>query len=243
MGATGSVQPAGPPPPPAATAIFGDRLDLAVRFVDLLATAGIERGLLGPREVPRLWDRHLLNCAVIGELIAEGDRIIDVGSGAGLPGIALGLARPDLTVILLEPMARRADFLVEAAENLGLANVDVYRGRAEDPRRWERASSTAPQIDRPSGETGARAQVVTARAVAPLDRLAGWCLPLVEPGGRLLAIKGRSAQTELDSLRAAVHDAGGRHPQVRICGAGSVEPATTVVEMVRGSGQAPWVSR
>lgn len=223
-----------PPPPPTAGVIFGDRLDLAVQFVELLATAGLERGLLGPREVPRLWDRHLLNCAVIHELITQGDRVIDVGSGAGLPGVALALARPDLAVTLLEPMARRANFLVEAVEKLGLAGVDVYRGRAEDPGAWVRYSSTAPPVDRMSGRTVRQAQVVTARAVAPLDRLAQWCLPLVERGGRLLAIKGRSAQTELDSHSAAVHAAGGR-PRVRVCGAGSVDPATIVVEIVRGS--------
>jgi len=217
-------------------------LDLAVRYADLLASTGVERGLLGPREVPRLWDRHLLNCAVVAELIAQDDWVLDVGSGAGLPGIALALARPDLTITLLEPMARRATFLGEVVQELDLAGVDVFRGRAEDRRGWARG----PAADRPAGQPSsrvvnyldARAQVVTARAAAPLDRLVQWCLPLVEPGGRLLAIKGRSAQAELDNCRTAVRHAGGSHPQIRWCGDGFLDPATTVVEIVRSSQRA-----
>lgn len=232
------AKPVTPPPPDVATAIFGTRLDLAVQYVDLLAATGVERGLLGPREVPRLWDRHLLNCAVIGELIPHGARVIDVGSGAGLPGIALALARPDLTITLLEPMARRVTFLVEAVRGLGLAGVDVRRGRADDRGGWAGSAAASQPADRAFYEADPRAHVVTARAVAPLGQLVQWCLPLVDPGGRLLAIKGRSAQAELDSCRAAVRLAGGRHPQIRSCGDGSVDPATTVVEIVRGSDRA-----
>lgn len=218
------MAPAAPPPPAAATEIFRDRLGLAVRYVDLLASAGVQRGLIGPREVPRLWDRHLLNCAVIGELIPPDCFVLDVGSGAGLPGIALALARPDLAITLLEPMARRATFLNEAVRDLGLESVTVRRGRAEEKP--------------PGGVSDRPAAVVTARAVAPLDRLVLWCLPLVEPGGRLLAIKGSAAQSELDGSRDAVQRAGGRNPQIHVCGNGTVDPPTTVIEIVRSSGRA-----
>ena len=155
--------------------MFGAAYERAVAFAELLAGAGTERGVIGPREVPRLWARHLLNSAVIGELVPAGARVIDVGSGAGLPGVPLALARPDVEVVLLEPLARRVAFLEEAVA--GLANVSVVRGRAEEGHT-RRALGLA--------------DVVTARAVAPLDRLAGWCLPLVKPGGTLLALKGAS---------------------------------------------------
>lgn len=206
--------------PAAAREIFdGERLQLAVRYADLLATEGLLRGLIGPREVPRIWDRHLLNCAVLGELIPAGSSVLDVGSGAGLPGLVLALARPDLTVTLLEPLARRAGFLVEAVEILGLTgSVQVVRGRAEEVRR-----------DHPGGA----AAIVTARAVAPLDRLAGWCLPLTEPGGRLLAMKGSSAAAEIAEHRAAVSRLGGSEPVLLRCGARWLVPPTTVVEIRR----------
>ena len=151
-----------------AIALFGDRLAAARRFAEHLAGSGVERGLIGPREAPRVWERHVLNCAVVAELMPEGARVVDVGSGAGLPGIPLALARPDLHVVLLEPLARRVDWLREVVADLALP-VEVQRGRAEDAdvrRRWEGAD------------------VVTARAVAPLHRLAGWCLPLLRIGGR-----------------------------------------------------------
>ena len=150
-------------------------MDLARRFVVHLATSGVERGLIGPREVPRLWNRHVLNCAVLGELVPQGVRVVDVGSGAGLPGIALAIARPDLQVVLVEPLERRTTWLDEVVADLGLG-VRVLRARAEEVAGTERAA------------------VVTARAVAPLDKLARWTLPLVQPGGELLAIKGRSAR-------------------------------------------------
>src|SRR4051812_18270942 len=168
-----------PDAPPAAAAVFGDRLPLAVRYAKLLAGAGVERGLLGPRETPRLWERHLLNCAGLTELIEPGQQVLDVGSGAGLPGIVLAIRRPDLQVVLVEPLLRRATFLTEAVEELGLANVSVRRARAED---------LAGVISAP---------VVVARAVAPVDRLGAWTLPLLLPGGRLLALKGEAAEGEL----------------------------------------------
>jgi 16S rRNA (guanine527-N7)-methyltransferase len=201
------------PPLPAARSVFGDRLDLATRYAHQLATDGVVRGIIGPREAPRLWDRHLLNCAVVGELMELGASVTDVGSGAGLPGIPLAIARPDLVVTLLEPLARRYDFLIEVVDALGLAHqVDVVRARAEE-------------------YSGPPADVVTARAVAPLDRLAGWCLPLARVGGRLIALKGASAAAEIEEHTAAVARLGGGTPVLRLCGGEFVAPATTVVEI------------
>nr|WP_239165743.1 16S rRNA (guanine(527)-N(7))-methyltransferase RsmG [Catellatospora citrea] len=201
---------------PAAEALFGDRLDTATRYVALLATDGVVRGLIGPREAPRLWDRHLLNCAAVAELISPSATVVDVGSGAGLPGIVLAVARPDISVILVEPLARRTAFLEEAVAALGLTGqVTVVRGRAEE------------QIGLLS------ADVVTARAVAPLDRLAGWCLPLASPGGRLLALKGMSAADEIVEHGDAVARLGGGTPVIHQCGVGLIDPPTTVVEIVR----------
>lgn len=222
--------PDGPPvlaaavsPEPALDAVFGDRADLARRFAEHLVTSGVERGLIGPREAPRVWDRHVLNCAVVAALVPDGARLVDVGSGAGLPGIPLALARPDLGVVLLEPLARRVEWLREVIADLGLA-VEVERGRAEETavrRRWEGAD------------------VVTARAVAPLARLAGWTLPLLRPGGLLLAMKGAGAPAEVERDASAVRKLGGGAPRIERCGAGVVDPPSTVVvvERVRGAGR------
>ncbi len=224
MGEESAATGVGPPAPGAsAEAVFGPRLDLAVEYVRMLATDGVRRGLIGPREVPRLWDRHLLNCAVASELVPAKAGVIDVGSGAGLPGIPLALARPDLRVTLLEPMARRCTFLQEVVEHLKLDSVEVFRGRAQDIV-GERPAAGAP------------ADVVTARAVAPLGSLAAWCLPLVRIDGVLLAIKGATAAEELSAAATAVRAAGGIRPRVRRCGMGLVDPVTTVVEIVRGFG-------
>lgn len=201
------------PVPEVAGRVFGDGLKDAVRFAGLLERYGVERGLIGPREVERIWDRHLLNSAVIGELIPTGERVIDVGSGGGFPGIPLALARPDLDLVLVEPMARRTEWLAEVAEALGL-NLTVVRGRAED------AAVRA--------EVG-RAKVVTSRAVAPLARLAGWCLPLVERDGMMLAVKGASARDEVARDAKAVARVGGSAPSVSQCGVGVLETPTTVV--------------
>jgi 16S rRNA (guanine527-N7)-methyltransferase len=214
-----SAAPAAPTP----DAVFGVRRSLARRYAEHLVTSGVERGLIGPREAPRVWERHVLNCAVVAEIVPTGARLVDVGSGAGLPGIPLALARPDLQVVLLEPLARRAEWLREVTADLGLA-VEVERGRAEERdvrRRWEGAD------------------VVTARAVAPLARLAGWCLPLLRSGGMMLALKGDSAAAEVERDAAAVRSAGGGGPRIVRCGAGIVEPLSTVVvvERVRGSGR------
>ncbi len=219
-GSSSSAASASPPPEFAAAAVtvFGDRLPVAEAYAHLLVTDGVVRGLIGPREAPRIWDRHLINCAVISEMIPIGASVVDVGSGAGLPGIVLAVARPDLTITLVEPLARRTAFLSEAVTALGLeATVTVVRGRAEDL----------------AGGPPVAADVVTARAVAPLDRLAGWCLPLAAVGGRLLALKGSSAADEVAEHRAAIARLGGSEPVIAVCGAELIEPPTTVVEIVR----------
>lgn len=192
------------------------------RYAELLSTAGVVRGLIGPREVPRLWDRHLLNCAVVVPLVPEGSDVIDVGSGAGLPGLVWAIARQDVSVTCLEPLQRRAAFLEEAVDELGLqGRVSVVRARAED-------------IVRGRGPvTSLRARVVTARAVAPMERLAGWTVPLVRPGGELLALKGRSAADEVASSSAVLQRLGIVSVDVVECGVGIVDPPTTVVRALR----------
>ena len=179
-----------PPTPPAAARVFGDRLPLAEQYVALLGTAGIERGLIGPNEGPRLWERHVLSCALVSDLVRDDTAVCDVGSGAGLPGIPLAVRRPDLTVTLVEPLQRRSVFLAEAVAALGVDNVEVVRARAEDLHGHRRFPW------------------VTARAVAPLERLLTWSLPLVEASGTLLAMKGRSAPEEVAAVGPALSAAG-----------------------------------
>ena len=200
-------------PPAAAIELFGDRLPIAVDFVELLAREGERRGLIGPREVPRLWERHVLNSAVMAELVPQGARLIDVGSGAGFPGVPLAIARPDLRMTLLDPMERRTTWLTEVVSKLGL-DVSVMRGRAEEPT--VRRSVTG--VD-----------VASARAVAPLAKLARWCLPLLRPGGLLLALKGASAAEELDRDADAVRASGGTDLSVVTCGAELLAVPTTAV--------------
>jgi 16S rRNA (guanine527-N7)-methyltransferase len=163
----------------AAAEIFGDAFPQAEKYAELLAGSGVERGLIGPAEADRIWERHLLNCAAVAHLLPARGSLVDVGSGAGLPGVVLAMLMPQARVTLLEPLARRVDFLMETIAELGLTNAEVVRGRAED---LEGQIST---------------DVVTARAVAPLDKLAGLALGLLRPGGRVLAIKGSSAEAEL----------------------------------------------
>jgi 16S rRNA (guanine527-N7)-methyltransferase len=201
--------------------VFGARLPLAVRYASALADSGIERGLIGPREVGRLWERHLLNCAVIGEVITAGARVVDLGSGAGLPGVPLVLARPDLDVTLLEPMARRVAWLREVIDDLGLP-VRVVRGRAEEAVARQDIGGT---------------DVVVARAVAPLARLAGWALPLLVDGGLLVAMKGETAASELARDGPAVRGLGGRAVGLHDCGEGIVDPLTRVVVVSRDGGR------
>jgi 16S rRNA (guanine527-N7)-methyltransferase len=201
-------------PPPAARSVFGPALDLAERYAELLAGPGVERGLIGPRETPRLWERHLMNCAAVAELVPRptaGRSVIDLGSGAGLPGIVLAMLLTDLEVILLEPMARRVAFLEECVRLLGLRNARAYRGRAED---------AAGRLV---------ADVVTARAVAPLERLAGMALGLVRPGGLVLAMKGAGAEQEIARARPVLGRLGARDVMVVHAGSGKVSPPPTVV--------------
>ena len=207
------------PAPDAAAAIFGPRLDTARRYADALAGVGVAWGLIGPREVDRLWDRHLLNSAAVGELLQPGERVVDIGSGAGLPGIPLAIARPDLKVVLLEPMQRRSEFLNEVVGQLGLP-VEVVRGRAEE--RWVR--------DR-LGESDA----AVSRAVAALDKLTKWSMPLLRPGGRMVAIKGQRAADELEQHRRVMTAAGAVDARVVTCGAEYLRPPATVVLARRGS--------
>ncbi|HEX6359754.1 16S rRNA (guanine(527)-N(7))-methyltransferase RsmG [Actinophytocola sp.] len=198
-------------------AVFGEGLTAAVQFAELLAAVGVERGLIGPREVERLWDRHLLNSAVVAEAIPEGARVVDLGSGAGLPGVPLAIARPDLEVTLLEPMARRVAWLTEVVDTLSLS-AHVVRGRAEDPAIKQQLAG---------------ADVVIARAVAPLARLWTWSAPLLRQGGRLVALKGESAGEEVTRDGPAVTRAGGSLPVVEQCGVGVLEVPTTIVVVER----------
>ena len=210
-----------PPAPESARGVFSRALPLAEQFAGLLATEATLRGLIGPREVPRLWDRHILNCAVISDLMPEGSTVCDIGSGAGLPGIALAIRRPDLRVTLVEPLLRRTTFLDLAVSTMGLTNVSVHRGRAEELH------------DEPGAGQGF--DVVTSRAVAPMDRLSRWSLPLVVDGGQFLAMKGSSAQAELDSAADVIRRLGGVDPEVVTVGAEWLTPPVTVVR-IRKSG-------
>ncbi|TJY70027.1 16S rRNA (guanine(527)-N(7))-methyltransferase RsmG [Arthrobacter sp. CAU 1506] len=198
----------------AAQAVFGERLDLAERYVAHLATSGIERGLLGPREVPRLWNRHVLNCAVVATLIGPDASVADVGSGAGLPGLTLALARPDLHLTLIEPLERRVVWLNEVVDDLGLDNVTVARTRAE---------LAADEVS---------ADVVTSRAVSALDKLARLSIPLLHGSGEMLAIKGRSAADEVEKAAKVIRKLGGRETEILTVGDGLLEEPTTVVRIV-----------
>jgi len=184
-------------------------------YADLLATEGTLRGLIGPREVPRLWDRHLLNCAVLERLVPSDSSVADIGTGAGLPGIVLALVRPDLQVSLVEPLLRRTTFLQEAVDQLGLDNATVVRSRAEDLPR-------------------ASYDVVTSRAVAPLGKLARWCLPLCAEGGLMLAMKGSSAEEELDASEGELESLGAELWHIHQLGVDELAQPTTVVSIVAG---------
>jgi 16S rRNA (guanine527-N7)-methyltransferase len=196
--------------------VFRAALSTAVAYAALLADTGVVRGLIGPREVPRLWDRHLLNCAALGDGVASGLRVCDIGSGAGLPGIALAIRRPDLRVTLVEPLLRRVTFLTEAVAALDLPNVEVVRSRAEQLHG-------TVEFD-----------VVTSRAVAPLPRLLDWSMPLVRQGGVLLAMKGASAASEVAAARAVLDRHHAADVGVVTYGDGALDPPTTVVRVVAG---------
>lgn len=196
-------------------------------YVEVLASDGVEHGLIGPREVPRLWSRHILNCAVVADpdlgLVPASVRVADVGSGAGLPGLVWAITRPDLEIVLIEPLLRRSGFLSAATERLGLTErVTVLRGRAEDLVR----QSTWRPVD-----------VVTARAVAGLDKLLTWTIPLLTPGGQLVALKGSTANQEVSDAQTLARSLGVADLHVTTCGEGVVDPATTVVVGTRGRAQ------
>lgn len=209
-----------PDAPAVAREVFsGEAWPKARAFAEILAGPGVVRGLLGPREVPRIWDRHLLNCAVVAEVVPEGVRLVDIGSGAGLPGIVLAILRPDIKVTLLEPLLRRTTFLEECVEALKLENAEVLRGRAEEI-------------------VGKRVfDVACARAVAPLDRLLVWSMPLLVEGGQLLAVKGERAAEELESAQEALRKTGARQAELVTVGHDKVEPPATLVRVI--AGQAP----
>lgn len=203
--------------PPTPAVVHGlvpeGRIPLLERYATLLATEGVVRGLIGPREAPRLWERHLLNSAVLAEAVPAGASVCDIGSGAGLPGLVLAITRPDLTVTLVEPLLRRTTFLTEVVSELALERVDVVRGRAEDlhgDRRFD---------------------VVTSRAVAPLDRLLGWSMPLVAPTGALVAMKGSSAHDEIADAREVLERLGCAEPEVLQVGARVLHSQTTAVRV------------
>ena len=190
-----------------------ERLPLAERYADLLATDGVVRGLIGPREAPRLWDRHLLNCAVLGELLPQDATVCDIGSGAGLPGLVLAIARPDVRITLVEPLLRRTTFLNEVTATLGLDNVEVVRGRA-DALHGQR-----------------RFDIVTSRAVAPLERLLGWSMPLVAGHGALVAMKGSSAVEEIEAAHQVLVDGGCGVPEVIVLGEELLVSTTVAVRV------------
>ncbi|MGB3763033.1 MAG: 16S rRNA (guanine(527)-N(7))-methyltransferase RsmG [Ornithinimicrobium sp.] len=204
-------------PPRLAGEIFGEHLPQAIRYADLLVTTGIDHGLLGPREAPKVWDRHIINCAMVESLLPHRTRVIDIGSGAGLPGLALAIARPDLRVALIEPLARRTEWLQAAVEELGLTQVTVHRARAEEMSGLIQAS------------------VVTARAVAKLDQLVGWAWPLLPIGGRLLALKGQSAADELEAAQPRLVSRGVTQTKVHFLGEDILEQPVRVVEVVRAA--------
>ncbi len=222
----------GPGPAPMAAAdVFGPRLDIAERYAEMLATAGVQRGVLGPREVDRIWDRHLLNSAAVAELLERGERVVDIGSGAGLPGIPLAIARPDLEVALLEPLLRRSEFLKEVVAELGLT-IEVVRGRAEEA--WVR-------------ERFGERDAAVSRAVAALDKLTKWSMPLLRPGGRMIAIKGERAPDEVEEHRRGMAALDAVDVRVVTCGASYLRPPATVVVAQRAArsrrGSAPRADR
>jgi 16S rRNA (guanine527-N7)-methyltransferase len=189
--------------------VYGAQFPLVNRYVDILASTGVDWGLIGPREAERLWDRHILNSAALSGLIPADSTVADVGSGAGLPGIPLALLRPDLQMALIEPLLRRSTFLTQTVETLGIADrVRVVRSRAEDHQQSY--------------------DVVVARALAPLDRLIGWCNPLRAVGGVILALKGSSAGDEVAAAARQLQTAELKAEVLTIRAHPDAEPSTVV---------------
>lgn len=219
-----------PPAPVEAQGVFPvDRMPLAQRYAGLLASAGVERGLIGPRETPRLWSRHLLNSAVLAEAVPAGASVADVGSGAGLPGVPLAIARPDVSVTLIEPLLRRATFLDEVVADLGLSNVSVIRARGED---LHASDDLEPGFD-----------VVTSRAVAALSQLLDWCMPLVAPGGAMVALKGSSVGDELAGAERTLSAWGCTPPVVTVLGTHLPEQTHAVTVRWADPGVVTWPAR
>lgn len=203
-----------PSTPDLARRVFAsDRLPLAERYADTLATDGVVRGLIGPRETPRLWERHLLNCAVLEAAVPRGSTVCDIGSGAGLPGVVLAIARTDLRITLVEPLLRRVAFLGEVVESLGLEHVEIVRSRAEELHARRRFD------------------VVTSRALAPLERLLAWSMPLVAPRGAMLAMKGSTVHDEIRRAQPRLGAAGCGTPEVLLLGDGVLTSPTVAVRV------------
>jgi 16S rRNA (guanine527-N7)-methyltransferase len=202
-----------PDAPAGARDFFADSLPVAEAFARVLADTGVSHGLIGPREVPILWERHILNCAVVAEAFPPDVEVVDVGSGAGLPGLALAIARPDLHLHLVEPMLRRTNWLSSTASELGLDNVTVHRGRAEEFHGT------------------LRVPYATARAVARIDKLARWTFPLLADHGRLVALKGSQAAEELAAEETMLRKLG--MVQGRVCSYGErwLEVPTATLEL------------
>ncbi len=196
--------------PPEAAGLFGDRIELARQFTHNLGQFGEELGLIGPLEPPRLWTRHVVNSALVAPLLWTGARVGDVGSGAGLPGLVLAIARPDVSLILIEPMERRVDWLVRQATELGLDNVEVVRGRAEEVR-------FSPWLDQ-----------VTARAVSALAKLLPLTVPLVRSGGQVVLMKGAGVNAEMDAAAKVIRRLKLTESEILVLGEGVATEVTRV---------------
>jgi 16S rRNA (guanine527-N7)-methyltransferase len=193
----------------AAREVYGDQFPAINRYVDILTSTAVEWGLLGPREADRVWNRHILNCAALGSLITADSSVVDVGSGAGLPGIPLALLRPDLRVTLIEPLLRRFTFLDQTVDGLGIADrVQVVRSRAEDHHETY--------------------DFVVARALAPVGRLIGWCNPLRTKDGVILALKGESAADEVAAAKRQLEAAELNAEVLMVQAHPNTDPATVI---------------
>ena len=197
--------------PESAKAIFGPQIDQARAFAQKLANDSDDLGLLGPRELDKLWSRHILNSAVVAETVKTGDLVADVGSGAGLPGIPMAITLPEANFVLIEPMERRSNWMLEVIEELGLTNVQVRRARAEEV------------LD-------LKFDIVTARAVAALDKLLRMCVPLLKPGGSLVALKGSKAAEEIEGAKKLQKKLGIASFEIQICGKKFLAEPTSVVK-------------